>query len=273
MSHHENESPAVLVSERRTGCLVTTPFGKDLLIVGNGAEILQSNFVARRRAGAPRRSDPLLREAATQVRAYFARRLARFDLPLHLSGTPLQVGAWLAENEGWFTEDEAARAVSERLAGLPPQLFVDPELRRDPRRMVRAALPLMAQWEILERDGARYRLSPQRRHPQFPFVREIVAYQAAFLQETLEHAAYGERLDARLRSNATSFVRSDPALAPLMRPSAPSTRCAGTKRSRGVTAIAAASSHVKRVCRRPQLAPRTDASTLGTVAASDIYGQ
>ncbi|HEY4433067.1 MAG TPA: hypothetical protein VGM99_01590, partial [Candidatus Cybelea sp.] len=66
------------------------------------------------------------------------------------------LGAWLAENEGWFTEDEAARAVSERLAGLPPQ----------------------------------------RRHPQFPFVRDIVAYQAAFLQETLEHAAYGERLVA-----------------------------------------------------------------------------
>jgi MFS family permease len=106
------------------------------------------------------------------------------------------LGAWLAENAGWFTEDEAVRAASERLAGLPPQLFVDPELRRDPRRMVRAALPLMAQWEILERDGPRYRLSPQRRHPQFPFVRDIVAYQAVFLQETLEHAAYGERLDA-----------------------------------------------------------------------------
>ncbi|MFY9632894.1 MAG: methylated-DNA--[protein]-cysteine S-methyltransferase [Candidatus Cybelea sp.] len=65
-----------------------------MLIVGNGAEILQSNFVARRRAREPRRSDPLLREAAAQVRAYFARRLARFDVPLHLSGTPLQVAAW-----------------------------------------------------------------------------------------------------------------------------------------------------------------------------------
>jgi methylated-DNA-[protein]-cysteine S-methyltransferase len=68
--------------------------GKDLLIVGNGTEILESAFVVRRRARAPRRRDPLLREAAAQVRAYFARRLARFDLPLHLSGTPLQVAAW-----------------------------------------------------------------------------------------------------------------------------------------------------------------------------------
>ncbi|HEX3368482.1 MAG TPA: methylated-DNA--[protein]-cysteine S-methyltransferase [Candidatus Cybelea sp.] len=64
------------------------------MIVGNGAEILESNFVARRRAATPRGSDPLLREAANQVRAYFARRLARFDVPLRLEGTPLQVAAW-----------------------------------------------------------------------------------------------------------------------------------------------------------------------------------
>ena len=86
------------------------------------------------------------------------------------------------------------RRLPARLAALPPQVFVDPELRRDPRRMVREALPLMVQWQILERDGARYRLSPERRHPQFPFVRDIVSYQAVFLQETLENAAYGERL-------------------------------------------------------------------------------
>lgn len=40
------------------------------------------------------RRDPLLREAASQVRAYFAGKLRRFDLPLHLAGTPLQVAAW-----------------------------------------------------------------------------------------------------------------------------------------------------------------------------------
>jgi MFS family permease len=104
------------------------------------------------------------------------------------------LGAWLAENERWFTEEEASSAVAGRLASLPPQLFVDPDLQRDPRRMVRAALPLMVRWRILERDGARYRLSQERRHPQFPFVRDIVSYQAVFLQETLENAAYGERL-------------------------------------------------------------------------------
>ncbi len=38
--------------------------------------------------------DPLLAEAAAQVRAYFQRRLRRFDLPLSLAGTPLQLDAW-----------------------------------------------------------------------------------------------------------------------------------------------------------------------------------
>ncbi|GAC1393464.1 MAG: hypothetical protein NVSMB31_12870 [Vulcanimicrobiaceae bacterium] len=39
---------------------------------------------------------PLLREAAAQVRAYFARRLKVFDLPLTFEGTPLQCEVWEA---------------------------------------------------------------------------------------------------------------------------------------------------------------------------------
>ncbi|HEV3091583.1 MAG TPA: MFS transporter [Candidatus Cybelea sp.] len=104
------------------------------------------------------------------------------------------LGEWLHEREGWFTQDEAAAAIRERLAGLPSQLFVEPELRRDPHRMIRSALPLMVQWGILERDGERYRTSAQRLHPQFPFVKDILAYQTAFLHETLENAGYGEPL-------------------------------------------------------------------------------
>ena len=62
------------------------------------------------------------------------------------------LGAWLHERDGAFTEDEACRAVRKMLTLLPPQLFVDPELARDPNRLVRAALPLMVEWRIL---GAR----------------------------------------------------------------------------------------------------------------------
>jgi len=50
--------------------------------------------------------------------------------------------------------------------------------------MVRSALPLMVGWNILQRDGNRYRLAAIRRHPQFPFVEDIIAYQARFLEET-----------------------------------------------------------------------------------------
>ncbi len=36
----------------------------------------------------------MLAEAASQVNAYFKRRLRRFDLPLSLAGTALQIEAW-----------------------------------------------------------------------------------------------------------------------------------------------------------------------------------
>ena len=102
------------------------------------------------------------------------------------------LGAWLHGREQSFTADEACVPCA-GYSTLPPQLFVDPELRANPDRLVRAAIPLMVEWQILERDGEGYRLAPERLHPQFPFVRDIIAYQAAFLEETVENARYGER--------------------------------------------------------------------------------
>jgi MFS family permease len=102
------------------------------------------------------------------------------------------LGAWLARgDEAAFTEQEACTAVAQRLANLPPAIFVDPELRRDPRRMTRLALSVMTELEILQRvDGDRYRLSARRRHPLFPQVHDMVAYQAQFLEETLANVSY-----------------------------------------------------------------------------------
>ena len=100
------------------------------------------------------------------------------------------LGTWLEAWEGPFTIDQAVDAVRTRLRDLPTVLFVDPELRRKPRAMVAAALPLMAAWEILTRDGDRYRLSSRRRHPQFPFVDDIISHQARFFEETLENVRY-----------------------------------------------------------------------------------
>ena len=103
------------------------------------------------------------------------------------------LGEWLAPRGDWFTVDDASTAVENRLAELPRELFVDPELRRDPRGMVRSALPVMVHWNILECEESGYRLAAERRHPQFPLVEDIVAYQASFLHETLAHAERARR--------------------------------------------------------------------------------
>lgn len=78
----------------RAAVLVTTPLGVLLRIASDGERIVASEFVRIRKNASPRLTDPLLREARAQVRAYFRKRLARFDLPLALEGTPLQVDVW-----------------------------------------------------------------------------------------------------------------------------------------------------------------------------------
>jgi MFS family permease len=100
------------------------------------------------------------------------------------------LGTWLLSRSGSFMPDDAVRAVEGMLAMLSPALFVDPELRRNPRAMVSRALPLMVKWKILECDGGCYVLAARRCHPQFPFVDDIIAHQARFLEETLENATY-----------------------------------------------------------------------------------
>ncbi|HLY02809.1 MAG TPA: methylated-DNA--[protein]-cysteine S-methyltransferase [Candidatus Cybelea sp.] len=103
------------VSQDRPRCLVRTPLGKDLLITGNGAAIVESTFVTRRGATERKPSDALLVEARAQVQAYFARRLRRFDLPFLLEGTPLQLAAWHAVASLCFGEfvsyADVARAI------------------------------------------------------------------------------------------------------------------------------------------------------------------
>jgi len=66
----------------------------DLLIESNGLAIVASTFVPRRAASRANPTEALLADAAEQVRAYFARRLRRFDLPLDPAGTPFQRDVW-----------------------------------------------------------------------------------------------------------------------------------------------------------------------------------
>jgi MFS family permease len=98
------------------------------------------------------------------------------------------LGAWLDGRTAEFTQDDVVAAVDEALRALPPELFVDPELRKNSSRLVRAALPRLVEWKILELAGRRYRLAAVRRHPQFPMVADIVAYNARSLEETIANA-------------------------------------------------------------------------------------
>lgn len=71
-----------------------TPFGRDLVVATDGDFVCASDFCApSKRPHAPP-SDALLREVAGQFRAYVARRLRRFDLPLRMDGTPFAVAVW-----------------------------------------------------------------------------------------------------------------------------------------------------------------------------------
>ncbi|HUA09015.1 MAG TPA: methylated-DNA--[protein]-cysteine S-methyltransferase [Candidatus Acidoferrales bacterium] len=78
--------------------LLPTPFGKPLYLCVSDGRVVACAFRPSRLRSAERRSltvrDPLLREARAQFQAYFRKRLRRFDLPLALAGTPLQVAVW-----------------------------------------------------------------------------------------------------------------------------------------------------------------------------------
>jgi methylated-DNA-[protein]-cysteine S-methyltransferase len=108
------------LSGKPTRCRISTPLGRDLLIVGNGRRIVASTFVLPKRSPEKNPSDALLAEAREQVRAYFARRLRRFHVALALEGTPFQVAAWRAVAALAFGEfvsyADVARAIGRPLA-------------------------------------------------------------------------------------------------------------------------------------------------------------
>ena len=126
---------------------------------------------------------------------------------------PVTVSALLAEwflaGHEQFTAGEAAAAVRERLAGLPPQLFIDPELRKRPDSVTHEALETLTRLGILARTGAQFALQEQRRHPAFLDVADIVAFQAAFLTETL--AGYDRLAGSHASTEGTT--RDSPARA------------------------------------------------------------
>jgi len=74
-----------------------SPFGVGLYVACDTQGIVASRWThARARAPAIMGHDALLSEAVRQLRAYFAGRLGRFDVPLCLAGTPFEVAVWRA---------------------------------------------------------------------------------------------------------------------------------------------------------------------------------
>ncbi len=95
--------------------------GVALEVAADERGIVASRFRTTRGARAAGRiTDPLLREAAEQVGAYFRRTLTRFDLPLHFEGTPFQVATWRLVSELAFGEvvsyGDVARAIGHPLS-------------------------------------------------------------------------------------------------------------------------------------------------------------
>ncbi|MBV8074162.1 MAG: hypothetical protein JO140_01945 [Candidatus Eremiobacteraeota bacterium] len=95
--------------------------------------------------------------------------------------------AWIrGENVSACTPEQAEAAVRSALAALPPELFVDPELKANPGRMVRAAVAGMERLGAMRRDGTAFRVVQDAPHPQFPRTTDMVTYQDNFHRETLE---------------------------------------------------------------------------------------
>jgi hypothetical protein len=92
----------------------------------------------------------------------------------------------MLETDRVFSRADAIAAVRARLASLPPSAFIDPELSRDPEKRANDAIDGLRRLGALEERSGMYELTQQRRHPQFPQVEDIVAFQARFFSETLD---------------------------------------------------------------------------------------
>lgn len=73
---------------------VSTPIGAVLLVGAEQGRIVACAFRPRARTRASTPRDPLLREARSQIDAYFRKKLHRFDLPMLLDGTAFQCSVW-----------------------------------------------------------------------------------------------------------------------------------------------------------------------------------
>jgi MFS family permease len=84
-----------------------------------------------------------------------------------------------------FTEAEAVSDFLARLRALPSGAFVDPEVAASPERAVRAIMAECVRRGIVVAEGDGFRRGAPQGDARFPGVRDMVAFQAAFLDETV----------------------------------------------------------------------------------------
>jgi len=146
--------------------VLPTPLGVALAIRADDRAITASDFVRTTRVSSGRIRDALLREAAAQVKAYFRKRLARFDLPLHMDGTVFQKTVWnfvatLETGELISYSDlaraicapRAARGVAAAMARSPLDLFIPAHRVVGADGTVRGASPRSLRRKLLEFEG------------------------------------------------------------------------------------------------------------------------
>ena len=75
---------------------LATPYGMCLEVCARDGAIVEATFRRRKLPPAQRITDGVLKEAAAQVKAYFAKKLPIFELPLHFEGKPFDVEVWRA---------------------------------------------------------------------------------------------------------------------------------------------------------------------------------
>ncbi len=95
------------------------------------------------------------------------------------------LAAWLYERPEPFDESEAIEQVERSLGNLPSMLFVDPELKRDPRRVTHESLASMVRRGLLRRDARGTYQIARRTVDVIPQADDIFAYQARFYSESV----------------------------------------------------------------------------------------
>ncbi len=146
--------------------VIATPLGVALAVRADDRGIVASDFVRTTRISRERANDPLLKEAAAQVKAYFRKRLARFDLPLHVEGTAFQKAVWefvsrMETGELISYSDlariigapRAARGVAAAMARSPLDLFIPAHRVVGADGTVRGAGPRSLRRRLLEFEG------------------------------------------------------------------------------------------------------------------------